>query len=329
MKIPAIFISALLSTAAASNTVGFDFLRLPVSARAAAASVSLIGYNDHSLSLRNNPAMLAGINRPAFSLDFSPVIMDIYSGAFSMALILDNGSVLAPSVSYVNFGTLDRAVDENADEINARITPFSLSADLAWAKKFYETLNVGARIKFVHEQISQQTAYWDAYFSGGFAMDLGIFAQRNFFRYSAGLRNLGFTYDNYESANIRFPASSFAGIGVVIEAEAKLAWFLEAEKFFYDYLFFRTGFEFPVHRDILVLRTGTIFTPDDIGHLVNTFRGRTVRAWEYSSGTWLLASVGATVNARIAGNLLALDIACQFRKDGLRPSFVFSGTMYF
>ncbi|MCL2845248.1 MAG: hypothetical protein FWE23_07345 [Chitinivibrionia bacterium] len=338
MKIAAVCFSVLLalSTTQGATAVGFDFLNLPVSARTAGGTVSLIGERDNNLSVRTNPAMLAGISRPAFSIDFSPVIMDIYRGAFSVAFLLENGFVLAPSVSYVNFGTLD-PVDENGDPINAYISPFSLSVETALARNFYERLSIGARLKFIHEQISQEMAgHWGGYFSGGFAIDAGIFAQRNFFRYSAGFRNIGFAYDNYESdVDLRMPASSFVGVGIIIENEAKLYWFFEAENFFHAYgdghspLFFRTGFEFPVHRDILILRTGTAFTPDDVRHVFNTFRGQTVKAWEYSSQNWLLASVGATINARIARNLLSLDIACQFRKDGLKPSFLFSGTMYF
>jgi hypothetical protein len=326
-----VWVFLALSTAQGAATAGFDFLNIPVSARTAGGTVSLIGEKDNNLPFGTNPAMLAGINRPAFSIDFTPVIMDIYRGAFSAAFPLKNDFVLSPSISYVNFGTID-PVDENGDEISAYISPFSLSVETALAKNFYERLNVGVRLKFIHEQISQSMpGHWDAYFSGGVAMDAGIYAQRNFFRYSAGFRNIGFAYDNYDSENIdlRMPASSFVGIGVIIEAEAKLAWYLEAEQFFYDDMFFRTGFEFPVHRDVLILRTGTAFTPDDVRHVFNAFRGQTTRAWEYSSQTWLLASVGATINARIAKNLLSLDIACQFRKDGLKPSFLFSGTMYF
>jgi len=332
-----VWIFCALLTVQAATTAGFDFLNIPVSARTAGGTVSLIGEKDNNLSFGTNPAMLAGINRSAFSIDINPVIMDIYRGAFSAALLFENGFVLVPSILYVNFGTLT-PVDENGDEISAYISPFSLSVETALAKRFYERLNVGARLKFIHEQISQEmVGNWDGYFSGGIAMDLGIYAQRNFFRYSAGFRNIGFAYDNYDSENIdvRMPASSFVGIGVIVEAEAKLGWYLEAENFFHAYgdgrppLFFRTGFEFPVHREVLILRTGTAFTPDDVHHVFNTFRGQTVKAWEYSSQTWLLASAGATVNAKIAKNLLSLDIACQFRKDGLKPSFVFSGTMYF
>jgi len=332
-----VWIFCALFAAQAAPSAGFDFLNIPVSARTAGGTVSLIGEKDNNLSFGTNPAMLAGINRFGFSIDFSPVIMDIYRGAFSAAFLLENGFVLVPSISYVNFGTID-PVDENGDEINASISPFSLSVETALAKNFYERLNVGARLKLIHEQISQKMAGdWDGYFSGGVAMDVGIYAQRNFFRYSAGFRNIGFAYDNYDSENIdlRMPASSFVGIGIIVEAEAKLAWYLETENYFYAYgdgrppLFFRTGFEIPVHREILILRTGTAFTPDDVRHVFNTFRGQTTKAWEYSSQNWLLASAGATVNAKIAKNLLSLDIACQFRKDGVKPSFVFSGTMYF
>ena len=309
----------------------FDFINLPVSARVAGGAFSLIGDKDNSLAVRTNPAMLAGINKTAVGIDFSPIIMDIYSGAVSGAIVLRNGIVLAPSLSYLSFGTID-AVDENGDDMQMQVAPFGLSIETAAAYKFYEKLSIGARLKFIHEQIATRTIYWDENVFSAIATDLGIFSFHNIFRYSAGFRNLGVAFEKSkveESNDVKLPSSVFAAVGVAIDGEAKLNWFLECERYFHDYMFFRTGLEIPTQREVLIFRAGTTFTPDDIRHIFGTLRGNTKKAWEYSSGNWLLAAVGTTINARIAQNLLSLDIACQFRKDGIKPGFLFSGTMYF
>lgn len=311
----------------------FEFINLPVSARTAGGTVSLIGDNDNVLSMRTNPAMLAGINKNAVEIDFSPVItgMDIYSGAISSAIILKNNIILSPSISYLSFGAYD-AVDENADDLNIQLSPFALSIETAAAYKFFEKLSVGARLKFVYERLSQETIYWRENVYSGIATDLGMFSQYKILRYSAGFRNLGVAFEKngYEDGiGVKLPASAFFAVGIVVEGEAKLGWFLECEKYFYDYMFFRTGFEIPAYRDILIFRAGTAFTPEDIKYVFGNLSGDRKEVWEYSSGTWLLASIGATINARIAKNLLSLDIACQFRKDGLKPGLLFSGTMYF
>lgn len=324
----------------------FEFINLPVSARAAGGTVSLIGDKDNVMALRSNPAMIAGMNKNAVEIGFSPVIsgMDIYSGAISSAIILKNGLVVAPSLSYLSFGSID-AVDENGDDMQMQVEPFALSVETAMAYKFYEKLSFGARVKFMHERITQKTIYWEENAFSALAVDLGIFSQYRIFRYSAGFRNLGFALekDAYmlffpfagaslsasNSGNVKVPGSAFAAIGIVVESEAKLGWYLECEKFFYDYMFFRTGVEIPTPREILIFRAGTSFTPEDIKHAFGNLGGEQKLAWEYSSGTWNLVSIGATINAKVANNLLSLDIACQFRKDGMRPGLLFSGTMYF
>ena len=309
----------------------FEFINLPVSARAGGGAVSLIGDRDNNLAKRTNPAMLAGINRLSVGIDVAPVIMDIYSGAISGAFALENGIVISPSLSYISFGTLD-AVDENRDDMHIQLAPFGLSIEGAAAYRFYERLSVGARLKFIYEQIAKETIFWEENTFSGIAADLGVFSSHGLFRYSAGFRNLGAAFESNTAdygSSVKLPSSAFAAVGVVIDGEAKLGWFLESEQYFHDYMFFRTGLEIPLHREVLIFRTGTAFTPDDVRHAFNTLRGNQKKSWEYSSGNWLLAAVGATINARMAKNLLSLDIACQFRKDGLRPAFLFSGTMYF
>ena len=331
MKTAIFAIFIIFSLAFANNSdkaAGFDFVNLPVSARSAGGAICLVGEKDNSLAFRTNPAMLAGINKFAVSVDFSPVVMDIYSGAFSTAFLLKNGYVLTPSLSYIFFGSISPR-DENGDEIEGWVSPFSVCLETAISRKFYETLSVGFRLKFIHEQITQEMVHWDKNNASGIGADMGIFSEYKFFRYSAGFRNIGFCFDNYESLDVKLPASAFVGIGVTIENEAKLNWFLECEKFFYDYTYFRTGFEFPVYRDVLIFRTGTVFSPNDMKYAFNNLSGKMLKSWEYSGENWLLAAVGATINAKVAGNLLSLDMACQFRKDGLTPAFLFSGTMYF
>jgi len=312
------------------NTV-FDFINLPVSARVGGGAVSLIGDRDNNLAMRTNPAMLAGINRTAAGFDFSPVIMDIYSGAVSGAFTLENGIVIAPSLSYITFGGIS-AVDENGDDLHIWVAPFGLSIEAAAAYRFYEKLSVGARLKFIHEQIAKESIFWEKNSFSGIAADLGIFSFHQMFRYSAGFRNLGVAFASRKSdfeSGVRLPASAFAAVGVVIDGEARLGWYLECEKYLHDYMFFRTGLEIPTNRDILIFRAGTTFTPDDVRHILGNFSGSSQKSWEHSSKTWNLVSIGATINARVAKNLLSLDIACQFRKHGIPPAFLFSGTMYF
>jgi len=311
------------------NAAGFDFLNLPFSARSAGmGNVSLIGDRADILAVRGNPAMLSGIKKNAAGFDFSPIILDIYSGALSGATALQNDVVIAPSISYVSSGKID-AVDENADRLDVEISPFSVSVDCAAAYSFFEKLSAGARMKFVYEHIAKKSIYWDGAYCGGVALDLGIFSNYKIFRYSAGLRNVGIALDNYESIDVKFPASAFVAVGAIVSGEAKFGWFLECEKYFYDYLYFRTGLDIPAFRDILIIRAGTIFSPNDARNLFKTFSGSSLKAWEYSGEHLVLATVGATINAKIEKKLLSLDIACQFRKDGITPGLIFSGTAYF
>lgn len=311
------------------NVAGFDFLNLPVSARSAGiGNIGLIGEKADVLAVRTNPAMLSGLKRNAVEIGFSPIILDIYSGAVSGAAVLKNGMIISPSVFYISFGTIN-ARDENGDDMNLEVAPFGLSADCTVSYQWFERLGSGIRLKFIHERITRKTVYWDDAYSGALAADFGIFSDFKILRYSAGLRNIGHSFDNYEDINVKLPVSAFAALGVVWKKEAKIEWFLECEKYFYDYMFFRTGFEFPVFRDVLIFRTGTVFSPNDAKNLFNSFGKNSRKSWEYSSESWVLATVGATINAKIKNELLSLDIACQFRKDGIIPGLLFSGTMYF
>lgn len=151
---------------AQESQTGYNFLRLPVSAHAAALggdNITLI--EDDETFIFNNPALLASVSDKTVNLNYMNYMSGVNTASASFNRIVKEKASWAVSAQYVDYGKM-----KETDENNNLLGEFS-AKDLSFAGYFSYILGKnfvgGISAKFV-------TSYIGDYNSIAMAVDLGI-----------------------------------------------------------------------------------------------------------------------------------------------------------
>lgn len=151
---------------AQESQTGYNFLRLPVSAHAAALggdNITLI--EDDETFIFNNPALLASVSDKTINLNYMNYMSGVNTASASFNRIVKEKASWAVSAQYVDYGKM-----KETDENNNQLGEFS-AKDLSFAGYFSYLLGKnfagGIAAKFV-------TSYIGGYNSLAMAVDLGI-----------------------------------------------------------------------------------------------------------------------------------------------------------
>lgn len=151
---------------AQESQTGYNFLRLPVSAHAAALggdNITLI--EDDETFIFNNPALLASVSDKTVNLNYMNYMSGVNTASASFNRIVKEKASWAVSAQYVDYGKM-----KETDENNNQLGEFS-AKDLSFAGYFSYILGKnfvgGISAKFV-------TSYIGSYNSIAMAVDLGI-----------------------------------------------------------------------------------------------------------------------------------------------------------
>lgn len=151
---------------AQESQTGYNFLRLPVSAHAAALggdNITLI--EDDETFIFNNPALLASVSDKTVNLNYMNYMSGVNTASASFNRIVKEKASWAVSAQYVDYGKM-----KETDENNNQLGEFS-AKDLSFAGYFSYILGKnfvgGISAKFV-------TSYIGDYNSIAMAVDLGI-----------------------------------------------------------------------------------------------------------------------------------------------------------
>lgn len=151
---------------AQESQTGYKFLRLPVSAHAAALggdNITLI--EDDETFIFNNPALLASVSDKTINLNYMNYMSGVNTASASFSRIVKEKASWAVSAQYVDYGTM-----KQTDENNNSLGDFS-AKDLNFAGYFSymlgESFVGGIAAKLI-------TSYIGSYNSIAMAVDLGV-----------------------------------------------------------------------------------------------------------------------------------------------------------
>lgn len=186
----------------------YNFLELPVSARAAALGGTFIGVHDGDLGLAaNNPSFLDSSVSNHAIMTYTPLFAGINYGYVSYAHNFSNIGTFDIGVKDMDYGTFTQADD--AGNITGTFTANEYLFNLGYGRQLKDSiLSAGINIKSVYSSLAQ-------YSSMGFMMDLGVSyvsPSRNFFL-GAVIQNLGSMVQDYIPGNHE-PLPLDADIGV-------------------------------------------------------------------------------------------------------------------
>jgi hypothetical protein len=175
----------------------YEFLNLPVSARAAALGGNATAIYDGDINLVHfNPALLNEKTENHLNLSYINYFADISYGYVSYANRLKGGFYNA-GLQYINYGNFIKA-DANGD-IQGQFTAGEYAFNLAYAHKLPyldSTISVGTNFKFLYSVFEQ-------YQSFGAALDIGAvyFNPKNKLGIALTLKNAGMQISSYTKDN--------------------------------------------------------------------------------------------------------------------------------
>jgi long-subunit fatty acid transport protein len=153
----------LASSAVAGGNPVFEFLRIPMNARAAALGGTFLTVRNDPAVLFYNPGGLSTLEKPSASAGFVKHLLDINAGYVTYAQQYDDIGYVSAGVVYLNAGSF-----EKTDRFAQSAGTFG-AADLAVTVGYantYEQLHYGASAKVIY-------SYIDTYNASGLALDLG------------------------------------------------------------------------------------------------------------------------------------------------------------
>ena len=165
-----IFIIAALTLAvslATADDAGFNFLRIPIKARAAGLGEAVVALSDDPSGLAYNPGGLALIRSRQASASYCNYVADVQAGNFCYLQPAGPDRCAGASLSYLNSGQIKET--SLADPTGAGLGTFSYSS-LAIGGSIGQAMTpqlfAGATAKFIYEKAKDYSA-------SGLALDLG------------------------------------------------------------------------------------------------------------------------------------------------------------
>lgn len=184
----------------------YNFLRLPVSAHAAALGGDNISITDDDEALIfNNPALLTSVSDKTISLHYMNYMSGVNTASAAFNWMYKQKGCFAASAQYINYGTM-KEMDEN----NVQQGEFS-AKDLSFAGYFsyllINKLSGGITAKFI-------TSYIGSYNSIAMGVDLGLNYYDEETDLSVGLvcKNLGGQLKAYNDDFERMPIDVQLGV---------------------------------------------------------------------------------------------------------------------
>jgi hypothetical protein len=161
-------IAVLFSYGSVFSQNTYEFLRVDMSARAAALGGSFISYFDDADIIFYNPAGMKLSKGSPISFSFTKHLLDINLASLAYSTEIENIGRFGAAIQYINYGNFTEA-----DEFGNRTGEFSageLAVLLGYAGELEENFYYGANAKIIYSSIADRS-------SSAIAIDLGIHYQ--------------------------------------------------------------------------------------------------------------------------------------------------------
>lgn len=201
-----IFILSVLYVRAQESQEVYSFLRLPVSAHAAALGGDNISIADDDPTLIfHNPALIAGVTDKSLNLNFMTYMEGAKTASASFVKSWKERSTWGVSAQYMDYGTMKQTTIENIDQGNFSAKDIALAGTFTYllGNKF----SGGITARFISSSIG-------SYSSAAVGIDLGV----NYLHEEAGwslsavAKNLGGQVKAYDDEFERIPLDLQIGV---------------------------------------------------------------------------------------------------------------------
>jgi len=179
-----------------------DFLQIGLGADAAGMGGAYTAVSTGAISTYWNPAGLAGMDGHQVALGHFSWLQDINLEHGSFAYSLDNGTVLAASMTFLSYGKIEGydADGYSTGDLNA----YDWAGGLSAGYTINENLSIGITGKVINQKLDEVSA-------SAFAADFGVRCQMEKVTFALVMSNFG-TKLKFEDTEEKLPATARIGI---------------------------------------------------------------------------------------------------------------------
>jgi hypothetical protein len=188
----------------------YDFLRLDMSARAAALGGSYVTNNDDVDVIFFNPAGLGFLEKDPVSFSFVKHLMDINLFSLTYSTEFENIGRFSAGIQYINYGTFDGA--DNNGNLTGEFGAGELAFLLSYTNKFMDNFYYGASGKIIYSGIEK-------YSSTAIGLDLGVNYEipNIMLNLGASVLNMGTQLSSYTDLKEDLPLDVLIGVSKRLE----------------------------------------------------------------------------------------------------------------
>lgn len=188
----------------------YDFLRVDMSARAAALGGSFTSNNDDADVIFYNPAGLETLTSNPISFSFVKYLMDINLASLSYSTEFEGVGRFGAAVKYINYGSFNETdIDGNkTGTFNAN----ELALVVGYANQLDKNFFYGVNVKFIYSGIADRS-------STAMAVDLGLhyFIPESNWNFGFSALNLGGQLSTYYDKKENLPIDLAFGVSKKLE----------------------------------------------------------------------------------------------------------------
>jgi hypothetical protein len=135
----------------------YDFLRIDVSARAAALNGSFVSMKDDPNGLFYNPALIGTLTMPRISFTYLDHLMDVSAGTLSYGQSIEGLGNIGAGVIYIDYGSFPRTNESmnNLGTFDAKELVFTTGISF----HYDDDILVGINAKYIYSSIAEFSSY--------------------------------------------------------------------------------------------------------------------------------------------------------------------------
>lgn len=202
----ALLVSIISVMTKAQDGYTYEFLNIPVSARAAAlGGENITTIEDDFTMASQNPALLPCVARKNVSLSYMYYIKGVNIGAASFSSFINERLGWAVNAQYMDYGKMTKADIFGNKEGEFGAKDMALSATFSY--EFSDYWSGGVTGKMLYSK-------YDKYSSFGLGFDLGLnyYKEKSDFSFSIVARNLGAQLKYYTQNREKLPVNLLVGV---------------------------------------------------------------------------------------------------------------------
>jgi hypothetical protein len=206
----ALFLALPGMNAIAQEHSAYDFLRIPMNARAAALGNSFLTMRNDVTVLFSNPGAISTLERPSASVGFLKHLLDVNAGYIAYGRRYEDIGWFSAGIVYLDYGSFDET-DRFGERTGNQFGASDLSFNLGYGNTFGH-FHYGVAVKLVH-------SYIEDYSSTATAFDAGVsyYFPDEEIVLAAGFQNLGTQISSFAGIDESLPFDLRIGVAKKLE----------------------------------------------------------------------------------------------------------------